>query len=319
MTFQAVRRGVTSMTSHDSALSVSIQEEKDSLEAWKKLEKEQAEAAKYLAKWGQKEEADIQDVTEKLFHLNEKLSEIFASFVERSGGLRSNLKEIRRTEEELFASKKRMKELEEKVRSGAKAGKPVGTMELELKRIEQDILEREAVFTCEKREKLQQGIYMKSDALIEMSQKVQIIATYARYLADQIPQGSLAPGQQLPPYTGTPVTSRIFSDACKALRDYSTNSGFPALPSRNATVSSSSSSFNETFKEALERNEMIPFEALTRHGPPLPDAGSLNDDANLPQPTLTAAGMPHATFPHTGIVQNPRTSGFKGTMPGGFS
>jgi hypothetical protein len=49
-----------------------------------------------------------------------------------------------------------------------------------------------------------------------------IIAEFGIHLADQIPQGSLAPGQELPPFQGHSVTSQIMADFEEAIKNVAT-------------------------------------------------------------------------------------------------
>ena len=47
-----------------------------------------------------------------------------------------------------------------------------------------------------------------------------IIATYGKYLADQIPQGNLEPRQPLPKYQGAATTDQILSDFKAAMVEH---------------------------------------------------------------------------------------------------
>ncbi|KAI8820652.1 Eisosome component PIL1-domain-containing protein [Fimicolochytrium jonesii] len=219
--FQGLRRSVVSLNSHDHAeLSILIKEEKDVATELHKFAKEKLEAGKYLHTYGKTQHKDIEDISEKYLTLIEKFVDFHSTTIEKYESYRSRLKDMRQREETLYALRKRHKELQDKYKDAVKKQKPHETLKIELGVVEKDLAEQEAECEGYKRATLKEALHTQMDAWMDLGNKMAIFATYGKHLADQIPQGSLAPGQELPPYEGSGVTARITVDFTKALRAY---------------------------------------------------------------------------------------------------
>jgi Eisosome component PIL1 len=94
------------------------------------------------------------------------------------------------------------KNFQEKLKDAIKKQKNVAECQLQASECTALVLEKQSFVACEKRRLLKQALNVKMDAIIEMSARMSIAATFGKHLADQIPQGQLSPGQGLPAYTG---------------------------------------------------------------------------------------------------------------------
>ncbi|KAJ1542120.1 hypothetical protein HK096_009628, partial [Nowakowskiella sp. JEL0078] len=88
------------------------------------------------------------------------------------------------------------------------------------------------------------------------------------YLSDQIPQGTLAPGQELPDYTGAKVTETIYSDFCKSLKEYSTRkpSQPPETPEKTTELHQQNSTSRALSMPILVGPQMNRSDVNLRHG-----------------------------------------------------
>ncbi|KNC99737.1 uncharacterized protein SPPG_05117 [Spizellomyces punctatus DAOM BR117] len=245
-TFQGLRRSMVSLNAHDHPeLNVLITEEKDVMKELHKFAKEKAEAAKYMAVWGKTEHTDVADITEKYLVLFEEFAKFHYTLIERYELYRSRLKEMKAREDSLYVLRKRLKELQEKFKDAIKKQKPHEGIKLELTTVDRDLAEQEAAYEGYKRASFKDAMHLQFDAWMEFANKITIFATFGKYLSDQIPQGSLAPGQELPAYEGATVTTRIVTDFLKELRTYDSQHHSDTLePNVNHRRSSGASSLN---------------------------------------------------------------------------
>lgn len=191
--FQDIRRGL-----NNSDLGILIQEEKDVIKSCQRVAKEQSEASKYLAIYGKKEgSADIVDITEKLWVVLDCITSAQTDCGRRLEIHRELLKDIRVADDALTALKHTERILADKLKDAIKKQRGVEAATQAHIDCHQRVLEKEADVACEKRSLLKQALHVKMDAIIEMSAKSSIAASYGKHLADQLPQGKLAPGQQM--------------------------------------------------------------------------------------------------------------------------
>ncbi|KAJ3006876.1 hypothetical protein HKX48_009422 [Thoreauomyces humboldtii] len=216
---QSIRRSVVALNAHDhKELNVLIKEEKDVMTKLQELAKEKVESAKYFAAWGAHEHDDIRDVTEKYRTLFDEQGSFHTVLIERYENYRVQLKEMRRREEALFASRKRVKDLQEKLKEAMKKQKPYETIKIEVATADRELTEAETDHEGTKRRNLKEAMHAQMDAWLEFGQKMTIFATYGKHLADQIPQGEKVRRDELPDYEGGPITTQITNDFFKVGR-----------------------------------------------------------------------------------------------------
>ncbi|TPX57481.1 hypothetical protein PhCBS80983_g03810 [Powellomyces hirtus] len=314
--FQSVRRSVAAFNAHDyKELNVLIKEEKDVMTELNKFAKEKVEgikravkfelsawtklklitAGKYMALWGKSEHKDFEDVTEKFLTLFDEFGKFHSELIEKYEIYRSRLKDMRAREESLYTLRKRLKDLQEKYKDALKKQKPSETIKIELTVVDRDLAEQEAEHEGFKRSTFKDAMHLQMDAWMEFGNKMTVFSTFGKHLADQIPQGSLAPGQELPEYQGASVTTQITLDFFKALRSLETKTKAGAEGAPVATISRGhrDASTSSLFLEEIP--------AFSRR----PD----QQEAPLPPPPIIKAFAPHEREPSaTSNLSNPETA-----------
>ncbi|KAJ3091071.1 hypothetical protein HK102_001797 [Quaeritorhiza haematococci] len=220
---QDLRRGMASVNplAHNHVeINVLLQEEKDVIKSCRQLAKEKHEAGHYIDLWGKKEDLDIHDVTAKLCVVIQNFADALKVFADQYEEYRKNIKVIRTHQEALYQLKHKQKSLQDKVKDAAKKQKPVDAIKLELETLDGQILAKEAEFHSLKRRELQSGLHKQFDALLELGAKTTITGTFGKHLADQIPQGTLNPGEQPAVQANPAVTERILGDFIRATKDW---------------------------------------------------------------------------------------------------
>ncbi|KAI9205664.1 Eisosome component PIL1-domain-containing protein [Polychytrium aggregatum] len=217
---QAARRSLTTVGGGETKdFHVWLQEEKDVLKAWRSLGRESADVSKYMAVWGKKEEEDLRDISEKMSQVLSKQQEIFNELADQYALGRNAMKEVKQREEDLEKLKNKVKHLQTALETARKKGRPTDGLVQEVLDAQTAVEEASCSLAGFKRMKLREGFHDSFDAYLNMAKKISVMATFCKHLADQIPQGTLSPGQELPAYTGSAVTSQILSDFAEAYND----------------------------------------------------------------------------------------------------
>ncbi|RKO90021.1 Eisosome component PIL1/LSP1, partial [Blyttiomyces helicus] len=220
MALQGIKRSIVTINSKDHAqLNILLKEEKDVAKDARAYAKQKAEAAKFMASWGKEQAADLEDITHNLHNVFTEFSKFFNDMSDHHVVFRAKLKEIRAREDALYDLRQKVKSAADKVKEAIKKQKPVDQLKGDLASLESQLATQEGEHEGFKRAAFQEGMRGQFDALLVFGKKVQVAATFGNHLADQIPQGSLAPGQKLPPYLGAEVTARIYADFLRELRE----------------------------------------------------------------------------------------------------
>ncbi|KAJ3037295.1 hypothetical protein HDV00_001789 [Rhizophlyctis rosea] len=255
MAFQGLRRTVAGINAHDhKELNVLIKEESDVIKEFKVLGKELGEAGKYMLAWGKLEYDDFVDITDKLSILFDEHTKFIATLADRYNDYRTTLKTVRAKEDDLYTQKQRVRHTQEKLKAEIKKGRPAESLRSELATVEKEYTESCAAHEGFKRAQFQKALHCQFDAWMEYAQKVTIFATFGKYLADQIPQGTLTAGQELPHYTGTETTKKIVTDFLKTLKESTKPAPSPQPPGTPLTGSIRSASPEELGRQNSERS-----------------------------------------------------------------
>ncbi|KAI9359242.1 Eisosome component PIL1-domain-containing protein [Zopfochytrium polystomum] len=218
---QDIRRQMTATIKSDASnIHIWIQEEKDVIKEIRALAKEQSHATKFIAQWGKTEAEDLKTITEKTSTLCMRLEEAQMGLAERLERSRQALKDIKVGEEALAALHKKQREVRAKLDAAAKKKRDTDIIRSELNQVDREVLAKEAAHETLKREKTMSALKIRWNAWIEFSAKVSIIANFGNHLADQIPQGVLPPGHELPKFLGGPTTAQIMHDYEVAARSW---------------------------------------------------------------------------------------------------
>lgn len=93
----------------------------------------------------------------------------------------------------------------------------VAAIQQEIQMFDRDLAQLEADHFTYKRNSVAMASTVQWDAMLELSAKMQIIATFGKYLTEQIPLDRIPPGILRPPFAGGAVTNQIVQDCHEAL------------------------------------------------------------------------------------------------------
>ncbi|KAI9332951.1 Eisosome component PIL1-domain-containing protein [Obelidium mucronatum] len=204
-----------------------ISDEKDLVKNVKALGKAHSQVAKGLTVWGKPEAEDIKTISCNLAALSGKMEELHLSLAAELENSRAILKEIKAREESLSVTKKKQRDLQAKLDSAIKksssgSGAAVsGTTQqrdgtdlirIDLGALDREVMVAQADFEGFKREAFKKAVKKKWNAVIEFSAKMIVLANFGNHISDQIPQGKLAPGYDLPAFKNAHIISQIMSD-----------------------------------------------------------------------------------------------------------
>ncbi|KAJ3102670.1 hypothetical protein HDU97_000367 [Phlyctochytrium planicorne] len=151
---------------------------------------------KSLSVWGSLEHDDLKDITSKLERLINKQLDAETKLTDTFGEYREKMKEIKKREKQIFDQNGKLKNAEKALADAKRKQKgdqdqlqfQKGLHEEELKRM---LAEHEGL----KRKDMLESFSMYFGAL-----QLAIAARFGNHLVNQIPQGTLLPGQTLPSY-----------------------------------------------------------------------------------------------------------------------
>jgi uncharacterized protein YdcH (DUF465 family) len=156
---------------------------------------------------------------------------ILASYAE----YRDKIKEIKKLHDQLTEVVAKHKQVSDKLAKAIQQKKPSDALQTEETALAQEELILSANFESTKRALLKTAINTQCDGWTKLANSIKTMATFQKHLADQIPQGSLQPGQELPLYVGAATTKMIFRDFEKAMSGPAVESS--AVPKAASTPS----------------------------------------------------------------------------------
>ncbi|KAI9024079.1 Eisosome component PIL1-domain-containing protein [Hyaloraphidium curvatum] len=213
-----VFRAVQSAVAHDSLMKNVLTEEKDVVDALHNLAKQRIGASKVLADWGVRDGDDLGVILTHTQTLNDKLSSYIDTYADKYQEYRAHLKTIYAREESMDSNRQKRSALEKKLQQHVKAQKAdVAAIQREIQMFDRDLAQLEADHMTYKRNSVAMASTVQWDSLLELAAKMQIIATFGKYLTEQIPLDRIPPGIQRPPFAGGAVTQQIVQDCHEAL------------------------------------------------------------------------------------------------------
>lgn len=204
-----------------------VKREKNLLRAVELCANERKECAKQLSAWGNEQEEDVSDVSDKLGVLIYEIAELEDKFIDRHDQYRITLKSIRDLEASVQTPRDRkVKILQEIARLKYKQpdSPQITIKEQELVRAEAESLVAEAQLSNTTREKVKSAFEYHFDALAEYAEKVGLIAGYGRALLNLIDDTPVTPGETRPQYDGYEASKQIIIDAETALSSWTQTS-----------------------------------------------------------------------------------------------
>ncbi|KAJ3133167.1 hypothetical protein HK100_004622 [Physocladia obscura] len=215
------RSTIASIKNPDSKdLQVYLKEEKDVVVAHTKLLQQRKGASDYYINWAAMKEEDIrfifklsfQAISARLQRIQEAFMQAENDYIHTLEQSRVRMKSIRDREKEISDTRAKLKSAISKRDTAQKKQQPAEALIQEARDIHSHILELEAKHLGLTRLDLREALRLKHEASVKYAVKLSVASKYSLYLADQIPQGELLPGQSLPPYTGQPTLEAIIAD-----------------------------------------------------------------------------------------------------------
>ncbi|KAJ3270045.1 hypothetical protein HDV01_000593 [Terramyces sp. JEL0728] len=312
--FQGLRRGIISVQSHDPSLATLIEEEKDCIELFRKCGREVGETSKYITKWGDSEHFDLKDMTSHFSMFAEEIQKILYDISGAYGAYREKLKDIKKKAEELHELDKKYKAANEKFKKAQKKGEPYDKLESDSNGLHKQLLDFECIYEASKRSLYKEAVMLQYNGWADFAVKASIIAQFGKEMANQIPQGAVGPGDDLPPYTGSQITKQIKEDFLRTMKECS--GGSHNLPKRSES-SLSQSSFAHTGRQSVQNSPATkPVPNANTESPPTLKLGapasanyqSLNQPLNYysaPDHMLQPGQYSNA-YPNSGYPQPPQ-------------
>ncbi|KAI3622433.1 sphingolipid long chain base-responsive protein pil1 [Moniliophthora roreri] len=289
--------------------------------------------SKELYMWGQNEQDDLKDVTDRLAYLNFVQGSLASSLAVKLDAARAPLKALRDAEAALAPRrniragfKSQIARIEHDQQKGME--KKLAELRDQLRKAELDDASAEAEVELLKRQGVKASESLKFEALREYGEKLVLVSQAAASLVDVLP---IVPPSQSNPYTGAQRTGSIRASLQRALDNYKT--GHINLPtqsnasdlSRSDTVSfgeshaSELSSISSSMSTAIQPSiPLTPPPGGRPQSPPRNPADSATSADQHASPPAKTQSLPinpsnlnlsPAPIPHT-------TSNTSGNIPG---
>ncbi|ODV96989.1 hypothetical protein PACTADRAFT_1573 [Pachysolen tannophilus NRRL Y-2460] len=218
-------------------LATLIKAEKNLERSFELVARERKTVAKQLSLWGEENDDDVSDVTDKLGVLIYEIGELEDQFIDKYDQYRITLKSIRNIEASVQPSRDRKLKITDEI-AHLKYKDPqspkLAVLEQELVRAEAESLVAEAQLSNITREKLKAAFNYQFESLIELSEKLASIAGYGKALLALLDDSAVTPGETRPAYDGYETSKQIIIDAENALASWTLDSAAvkPALSIR---------------------------------------------------------------------------------------
>jgi hypothetical protein len=244
---QNLRRSLLSL-SHEPAIKILLEEDKDIISATRNLGKEIGDSAAYLRKYGETQHFDLKDITDNLSFISKHIEKSLTDLASNLQKYRENLKSIKKQADEMYDLQMKAKIAADKLKKAeSQQNKPADVLK-SLKREAEEadvaLLQYEAAFEANKRALFKDGLINQFQGYQDLGVKLQTIGHFGKCLANQIPQGELDPGDEMPIYLGAPTTKKIKEDFIKAF-------------SRETVRSDQSPKFNDTVTDTIGRKNSL--------------------------------------------------------------
>ncbi|RCK54320.1 Sphingolipid long chain base-responsive protein PIL1 [Candida viswanathii] len=208
-------------------LAILIKMEKNLMRSIEITSRERKDVAKQLSLWGETNEDDISDITDKLGVLIFEIGELEDQFIDRYDQYRITLKSIRDIEGSVQPSRERKQKITDQI-AYLKYKDPqspkINVLEQELVRAEAESLVAEAQLSNITREKLKTAFNYQFDSIREHAEKIALIAGYGKALLELLDESPVTPGETRPAYDGYEASKQIIIDAENALASWTFDS-----------------------------------------------------------------------------------------------
>lgn len=204
-------------------LAALVKMEKNVMRSVELVARERREVAKQLSSWGEENDDDVSDVTDRLGVLIYEMGELEDQFIDKYDQYRVTLKSVRNIEASVQPSRDRKQKITDQI-AHLKYKEPnspkIIVLEQELVRAEAESLVAEAQLSNITREKVKAAFNYQFDAIREHSEKMALIAGYGKALLELLDDTPVTPGETRPAYDGYDAAKQIIIDAESALANW---------------------------------------------------------------------------------------------------
>ncbi|KAI5953555.1 LSP1 [Candida jiufengensis] len=204
-----------------------IKMEKNFMRSVEVTSRERKDIAKQLSAWGEGNDDDVSDVTDKLGVLIYEIGELEDQYIDKYDQYRITLKSIRDIEGSVQPSRERKQKITDEI-AHLKYKDPqspkIPVLEQELVRAEAESLVAEAQLSNITREQLKAAFNYQFDATRELAEKYALIAGYGKALLELLDDSAVTPGETRPAYDGYEASKQIIIDAENALANWTLDS-----------------------------------------------------------------------------------------------
>lgn len=208
-------------------LSQFVKMEKNVMRAMELTARERRDVAKQLSVWGEGNDEDVSDVTDKLGVLIYEIGELEDQYIDKYDQYRITLKTIRNIEASVQPSRDRKQKITDEI-AHLKYKDPqspkISVLEQELVRAEAESLVAEAQLSNITREQIKAAFNYQFDATRELAEKYALIAGYGKALLELLDDSAVTPGETRPAYDGYDASKQIIIDAENALASWTLDS-----------------------------------------------------------------------------------------------
>lgn len=233
--------------------------------------------AKQLSLWGEDNDDDVSDVTDKLGVLLYELGELEDQFIDKYDLYRITLKSIRDIESSVQPSRNRKQKITDEI-AHLKYKDPqspkIPVLEQELVRAEAESLVAEAQLSNITREKLKAAYLYQCDSLREFAEKEALIAGYGKALLELLDDAPVTPGETRTAYDGYEASKQIIMDCENALATWTLDNSYVKQPTLSL-------SHDEVYAAADQQEEAVPADAETADA--VPETEDAAVDASNPE------------------------------------
>ncbi|SCV71200.1 BQ2448_2788 [Microbotryum intermedium] len=198
-----------------------------------KLAIEGIKASSALKEWGVAEGPDLGDILTKISMLYDYASSAEKAYAEHTGNARLHFKEIRTREEHLTSLKKskenlgnKIENLDRKVSKMKEENKDLpasihrlSEMRNEMIGLEHSVLNEESKLGDFKRSIVREAMSLKLGALLEMAEKLVVVAELGKLMIDEIPTERTEPGAPRAHYNSYDRTDELMQQAQRCIQD----------------------------------------------------------------------------------------------------
>lgn len=222
---QAFRRSSAGAFGPEMArkLSQLIKMEKSVMRSTESAARSRKDVAKQLSMWGERCDADVSDISDKIGVLLYEISELQESSVDQYDHYRVTLKAIRNIESSVQPSRERKEKLLNQIHQ-LKYKDPdspqIVTLEQELVRAEAESLVAEAQLSNGTRSHFKHALTILFDSFTEYAEKLAVLSGYGHHLLDLVDDMPITPGECRPPYDSYETSKQIITDAERDIRDW---------------------------------------------------------------------------------------------------